>query len=72
MDLITALETRRSVRKYQEREIDRETIEKLIALATLAPSAMNSAASRHVVTPPMPESGLPFVSASRAISRPRS
>ena len=32
------------------------------------PSAMNSAASRQVVMPPMPEIGLPRVSASRAIS----
>jgi hypothetical protein len=33
-----------------------------------APSAMNSAASRQVVMPPMPEIGNPRVSASRAIS----
>lgn len=42
MDLIKALETRRSVRNYQKRGVDQETIEKLIALATLAPSAMNA------------------------------
>ena len=42
MDLITALETRRSVRNYQDRGVDRDTIEKLITLATQAPSAMNS------------------------------
>jgi hypothetical protein len=33
-----------------------------------APSAMNSAASRQVVMPPMPEIGRPWVSGSRAIS----
>ena len=33
-----------------------------------APRAMNSAASRHVVTPPMPEMGSPWVSGFRAIS----
>ena len=33
-----------------------------------APSAMNSAASRQVVMPPMPEIGRPRVSLSRAIS----
>ena len=33
-----------------------------------APSAMNSAASRHVVMPPMAEIGRPRVSGSRAIS----
>ena len=32
------------------------------------PSAMNSAASRQVVIPPMPEMGIPAVSGSRAIS----
>jgi nitroreductase len=42
MDLIKALETRRSVRNYQERGVAREVIEKLITLATQAPSAMNS------------------------------
>jgi nitroreductase len=42
MDLIQALETRRSVRKYQNRGIDREVIERLITLATQAPSAMNA------------------------------
>jgi hypothetical protein len=33
-----------------------------------APSAMNSAASRQVAMPPMPEIGMPRVSGSRAIS----
>ncbi len=33
-----------------------------------APSAMNSAASRQVVMPPMAEIGMPWVSRSRAIS----
>jgi hypothetical protein len=33
-----------------------------------APSARNSAASRQVVTPPMPLIGRPWVSGSRAIS----
>jgi nitroreductase len=42
MDFIKALETRRSVRSYQERGVDRSLVEKLITLATQAPSAMNS------------------------------
>ena len=33
-----------------------------------APSAMNSAASRQVAMPPMPEIGRPRVAGSRAIS----
>jgi len=42
MNLIEALETRRSIRNYQTRTVEREVIEKLITLATQAPSAMNS------------------------------
>ena len=42
MDMIKALETRRSVRKYAARVVEREVIEKLIQLATQAPSAMNA------------------------------
>ncbi len=42
MDLIKALETRRSVRSYQDRTVANEVIEKLINWATQAPSAMNS------------------------------
>ena len=42
MDLIQALESRRSVRKYLDKEVVSELIEKIIGLATLAPSAMNS------------------------------
>lgn len=42
MDLIKAIETRRSVRNYQDRGVDRAIIEKLVRLATQAPSAMNA------------------------------
>ncbi len=42
MDMIEALETRRSVRRYQDKTVDQPVIEKLISLATHAPSAMNS------------------------------
>ena len=42
MDMIKALETRRSVRKYAAREVEREVIEKLIQMATQAPSAMRT------------------------------
>ena len=37
--------TRRSVRAFQEKPIDREAIETLLQCATHAPSAMNSAPS---------------------------
>jgi len=42
MDMIEALETRRSVRRYQEKSVERAAIEKCVNLATQAPSAMNS------------------------------
>ena len=42
MDLIQVLETRRSIRRYEDRGVDRTLIEKLITLATQAPSAMNA------------------------------
>lgn len=42
MDLIEALETRRSIRNFQDRPVECEVITKLITLATQAPSAMNA------------------------------
>ena len=39
MDIFEALHTRRSVRKYQEKEIPEELIQKLLAAAMMAPSA---------------------------------
>jgi nitroreductase len=42
MDLIQALATRRSIRRYTAQDVDRAIIEKLITLATQAPSAMNA------------------------------
>ena len=41
MDLIEAIRTRRSIRAYRPDPVPRETIEQLLAAATLAPSAMN-------------------------------
>ncbi|MHB0939597.1 MAG: nitroreductase family protein [Armatimonadota bacterium] len=42
MDLMQAITTRRSVRKYLPEPVGRETLEELITAATQAPSAMNS------------------------------
>lgn len=42
MDLMQAIATRRSVRKYRPEPVDRATLEELIQAATMAPSAMNS------------------------------
>jgi len=42
MELMQALATRRSTRKYLPAPVGRETLEELIRAATLAPSAMNS------------------------------
>jgi nitroreductase len=42
MELLEAINTRRSVRSYADTKVDKETIEKLILAATQAPSAMNT------------------------------
>lgn len=42
MDFIEAINTRRSVRNYSEKIVEREIIEKLLDLAVKAPSSMNS------------------------------
>ena len=39
MDVFEALHTRRSIRKYQEKEIPGDLIQKLLAAAMMAPSA---------------------------------
>ncbi len=41
MDLITAIQERKSVRAFLDKPVDRETLEKLLHLATRAPSAIN-------------------------------
>jgi nitroreductase len=42
MELQDAVASRRAVRKYQDRPVDRETLEGLIQAAVLAPSATNA------------------------------
>ena len=42
MDFIETVSTRRSIRRYQDRPVEREVVEKLISLATQAPTAMNA------------------------------
>ncbi len=42
MDIIEAIETRRSVRSYTERPIEEEVLKKLLVIGTKAPSASNS------------------------------
>lgn len=42
MDLLEAIYNRRSVRNYADNQVDKTTIEKLLAAAVQAPSAMNS------------------------------
>jgi nitroreductase len=41
MDIIDAIKERRSTRAYLDKPVDRETTEKLLVLATQAPSAIN-------------------------------
>lgn len=41
MGTLEAIHTRRSIRKYEERPIPKELIEKILSAATMAPSARN-------------------------------
>ena len=47
--MISAIENRRSIRKYRKDAIDRTTIEKIIYSATLAPSAKNRQPWKFIV-----------------------
>ena len=50
MNTLEAINTRRSVRKYQDRKIPRETLEQIVAAAAYAPSWKNTQTARyHVV-----------------------
>lgn len=49
MDLINLIKTRRSVRIFQDKKIDRETVKKIIEAATYAPSACNVQGWRFIV-----------------------
>lgn len=49
MELQKALETRRSIRKYQDKPVDRELIREIVKAASLAPSWKNSQVSRFYV-----------------------
>lgn len=49
MDALTCIETRRSIRKYQEKPIPHEVMEEIIKEASFAPSWKNSQVVRYVV-----------------------
>lgn len=49
MDIFSTIKTRRSVRLFDEKPVDKETIEKIIEAATFAPSACNVQGWRFVV-----------------------
>lgn len=49
MELQKAIETRRSIRKYQKRDVEPEKIEAMIQAAILAPSWKNSQVTRYYV-----------------------
>lgn len=49
MDALTCIETRRSIRKYQEKPIPHEEMEEIIKEASFAPSWKNSQVVRYVV-----------------------
>lgn len=49
MDAIECIKTRRSVRKYSDREISRETLTEIISAASMAPSWKNTQTARWTV-----------------------
>lgn len=49
MELQKVLEERRSIRKYEDKPVSRETVKELIQAAILAPSWKNSQVSRYYV-----------------------
>ncbi|HLB46823.1 MAG TPA: nitroreductase family protein, partial [Anaerolineales bacterium] len=49
MDLLTAIEGRRSFRRYTDRAVPRDAVERLLTAATWAPSAHNRQPWRFVV-----------------------
>lgn len=51
MELQDVMEKRRSIRKYQKKEVAKELIEQIIEAAILAPTWKNSQTGRyHVIT----------------------
>ena len=49
MDFISLIKTRRSIRLFQDKKIDRETAKKIIEMATYAPSACNIQGWRFII-----------------------
>src|SRR5665647_3178915 len=49
MDALEAIQTRRSVRKYEKKEINDEIVEKLLSAAMSAPSAANQQSWEFIV-----------------------
>jgi len=49
MDFISVIKNRRSTRIFQEKEVDQETIKKIIEMATYAPSACNIQGWRFII-----------------------
>ena len=41
MDVLTAIETRRSIRKYKDKYVEEEKLKKVLEAARLSPSAKN-------------------------------
>ena len=49
MEALECIKSRRSVRKYKEESISRETIEKIIESAAFAPSWKNTQITRYTI-----------------------
>jgi len=49
MDFFSLIKTRRSIRSFQEKKVDRETVKKIIEMAIYAPSACNIQGWRFII-----------------------
>lgn len=48
METIESIKTRRSIRVFEDKPVEKETIEELISIATYAPSWKNSQSTRYI------------------------
>ena len=48
MEAIECIKTRRSIRKYEDKPVDRSLIEEIIEIARFAPSWKNSQSVRYI------------------------
>ncbi len=49
MEAITCLETRRSIRQFEERKVERDVLEAIVKTASYAPSWKNTQTARYII-----------------------